>query len=49
MSKVVFTAGILVGMAQAQLSVTFITNAASYIYPPLPNSSIAQGRFSRFW
>src|SRR5665811_607239 len=36
---------LLAGMAHAQLPVTFIGNAATYSYPPLPNSSIAQGSF----
>ncbi|MGA2132498.1 MAG: hypothetical protein ABSH50_09410 [Bryobacteraceae bacterium] len=41
----VLSFGLLADVADAQLTINSITNAASFIYSPLPNSSIAQGAF----
>jgi uncharacterized protein (TIGR03437 family) len=40
MASVIWLAG-----AHAQVTISYVSNAASYIYAPLPNSSIAQGSF----
>lgn len=42
---VVLSFASLASLAYGQLSSDFVSNAASYIYPPLPNSSVAQGAF----
>jgi len=42
---VVLSLALMATLAHAQVTITTVANAASYIHPPLPNSSIAQGAF----
>jgi uncharacterized protein (TIGR03437 family) len=43
--SIVLTLGLLVASAAAQPAVTAVVNGASFSFPPLQNSSIAQGSF----
>lgn len=45
LGALVLSVGWLAGVAHGQLTISYASNAASYLYAPLPGSSIAQGSF----